>query len=314
MYEKGKDLASAFVARRVGRRELLRRMGQLGLTAAASKFLLNQASTAALAADFDWKKHKGTTLKLLLNKHPYADAMIANLENFKTLTGMDVTYDVFPEDVYFDKVTAALSSGSSRIRRLHDRRLHDLDLWSGRLDRRPQRVHQGPGEDQPELQLGRLLPGLRASTAWNGRARRRARLRRRQAMVHPLGLRAEQPLLQPGDVRQGGRRSRRRTSTNWSPARPSSPRTSAGRLRHRRARLALLGDDPSGLPVRLTPISAQSDLNVDRRQAVGRDEHGRIQGVPRRVGADDPGERARRTGRPIPGTRSAPISAPAPRP
>ena len=36
--------------------------------------------------------------------------MIADLENFKTLTGIDVTYDVFPEDVYFDKVTAALSS------------------------------------------------------------------------------------------------------------------------------------------------------------------------------------------------------------
>ena len=36
--------------------------------------------------------------------------MIANLDNFKQLTGMDVKYDVFPEDVYFDKVTAALSS------------------------------------------------------------------------------------------------------------------------------------------------------------------------------------------------------------
>ncbi len=48
------------------------------------------------------------SLKLLLNKHPYADAMIANLQAFKDLTGIEVTYDVFPEDVYFDKVTAAL--------------------------------------------------------------------------------------------------------------------------------------------------------------------------------------------------------------
>ena len=82
---------------------------------------------------------------------------------------MDVSYDIFPEDVYFDKVTAALSSAVDRVRRLHDRRLHDLDLRSGRLDRRPQRVHQGSGEDEPELQLGgRACPGLRASTAWNG--------------------------------------------------------------------------------------------------------------------------------------------------
>ena len=40
--------------------------------------------------------------------------MIADLDNFKKMTGMDVTYDIFPEDVYFDKVTAALSSKSSR--------------------------------------------------------------------------------------------------------------------------------------------------------------------------------------------------------
>lgn len=85
----------------------------MGLTASAAGVLVNLSATRALAADFDWKKHSGTTVKLLLNKHPYADAMIANLQSFKELTGMEVEYDIFPEDVYFDKVTAALSSGSS---------------------------------------------------------------------------------------------------------------------------------------------------------------------------------------------------------
>jgi hypothetical protein len=55
----------------------------------------------------------GTGDKLLLNKHPYADAMIADIQTFKALTGISVTYDIFPEDVYFDKVTAALSSRSA---------------------------------------------------------------------------------------------------------------------------------------------------------------------------------------------------------
>ena len=68
-----------------------------------------------MAADFDWKKFSGSKLHLLLNKHPYADAMIADLDNFKSMTGMDVTYDIFPEDVYFDKVTAALSSKSTPV-------------------------------------------------------------------------------------------------------------------------------------------------------------------------------------------------------
>ena len=114
MHEKEKQLVDAFVRGSVSRRDLLRGLGALGVTAATASFMVNAAATKALAQNgFDWKKHAGTTIKLLLNKHPYTDAMLANIENFKELTGMEVEYDVFPEDVYFDKVTAALSSGST---------------------------------------------------------------------------------------------------------------------------------------------------------------------------------------------------------
>ncbi len=71
-------------------------------------------STATTSSGpFSWTKYKGTTLSLLLNKHPYADAMIADINSFKQLTGMNIKYDIYPEDVYFEKVTAALSSRSS---------------------------------------------------------------------------------------------------------------------------------------------------------------------------------------------------------
>src|ERR1700733_15300630 len=98
----------------MSRRELMSGAAELGVRAATANFLFNAAATQALAADFDWKRFNGTKLHLLLNKHPYADAMSAALDNFKGLTGMVVTYDIVPEDVYFDKVTAALSSGSSQ--------------------------------------------------------------------------------------------------------------------------------------------------------------------------------------------------------
>src|ERR1700727_2283605 len=110
MHDRAKDLFAAFKAGKMSRRELMSGAAKLGVGAAAANFLLNAAATRALAADFDWKKFQGTKLHLLLNKHPYADAMIADLDNFKSLTGMDVSYDIFPEDVYFDKVRAALSS------------------------------------------------------------------------------------------------------------------------------------------------------------------------------------------------------------
>ena len=114
MSKKTEDLVKAFLNKKLSRRELLVRGGQLGVSAAVLGSAVNLLQSKALAADFDWMKHKGTTVHLLLNKHPYTDAMTANLDNFKALTGMDVKYDVFPEDVYFDKVTAALSSRSTQ--------------------------------------------------------------------------------------------------------------------------------------------------------------------------------------------------------
>ena len=114
MSDKAKGLFEEFKAGNLSRRELMHGAGKLGITAASANFMLNAAGTRALAADFDWKKFNGSKVHLLLNKHPYADAMIADLANFKALTGIEVTYDIFPEDVYFDKVTAALSSKSSQ--------------------------------------------------------------------------------------------------------------------------------------------------------------------------------------------------------
>ncbi len=191
MSDKAKDFFSAFKAGKMSRRELMSGAGKLGITAATANVMLNAAGSAAMAADFDWMKYKGKKLQLLLNKHPYADAMIADLDNFKKMTGMDVTYDIFPEDVYFDKVTAALSSKSDAVRRLHDRRLHDLDLWSGRLGRRPEALYRRRQQDQPQLQLGRRAARPARLDRLERRARRRARLGRRQAVVHSVGLRAQ---------------------------------------------------------------------------------------------------------------------------
>jgi multiple sugar transport system substrate-binding protein len=168
MYEKGRDLAAAFVRKQVSRRELIQRASQLGLGVAATSFFVNQAMTQAMAADFDWQKFKGTNLKLLLNKHPYADAMIADLDNFKSMTGMNVTYDIFPEDVYFDKVTAALSSGSSEYDAFMTGAymtwtygpagwIEDLNEYIKDADR-----------TNPNYNWDDVLPGLRASTAWDG--------------------------------------------------------------------------------------------------------------------------------------------------
>ncbi len=168
MYGKEKDLIQTYLRGQMSRRKLIKSLGALGLGTTTAATLMNMASSEALAADFDWMKHKGAGLKLLLNKHPYTDAMIANLDNFKAMTGMEVTYDVFPEDVYFDKVTAALSSRSSEYDAFMTGAymtwtygpagwVTDLNEWIG------DSAKTAPGYDWEDV-----LPGLRASTAWNG--------------------------------------------------------------------------------------------------------------------------------------------------
>ena len=168
MDDKAKEFFAAFKAGKMSRRELMSGAAKLGVGAATANFLFNATATQALAADFDWKKFQGTKLHLLLNKHPYADAMIADLDNFKSLTGMDVTYDIFPEDVYFDKVTAALSSKSSQYDAFMTGAymtwtygpagwIEDLNQWI-----------KDPGKTNPKYDWEDVQPGLRASTAWNG--------------------------------------------------------------------------------------------------------------------------------------------------
>ena len=87
---KQQDLVKAYRENKIGRRELLERMAKIGIGAAAAGVLLNSAATTALAAGGpDFQKFKGKNLRLLLNKHPYADAMIKNLDNFKSMTGLN---------------------------------------------------------------------------------------------------------------------------------------------------------------------------------------------------------------------------------
>ena len=73
------------------------------------------------------------------------------------------------------------------------------------------------------------------------------------------------------------------------------------------------GHHPSGLPFRLLELRP-ARLHRIRRQVEGRDEYAGIEGLSQAVGADDPGIRDRRTGPPTLGTKSAPISVPAPPP
>ncbi len=169
MNDKARELCEAFVQGGIGRRELMRRLGALGLAAAGADMLVNATATRALAADFDWKAYKGTGIKLLLNKHPYADAMIADLDAFRNLTGMDVKYDIFPEDVYFDKVTATLSSRSNEYDAFMTGAYQTWQYGpAGWLVDLNEYIHD-TSKTNPHYDWEDVLPNLRASDSWSGK-------------------------------------------------------------------------------------------------------------------------------------------------
>lgn len=116
--------ASRPLAAPLGRRDVLRAMG-LGAAGLASAPLLtgcglgtggstaNKGNGAAdVTGSFDWKKAKGTTIKILQTPHPYQQSFQPLLKEFTELTGITVQADLVPEGDYFTKLNTELAGGS----------------------------------------------------------------------------------------------------------------------------------------------------------------------------------------------------------
>jgi multiple sugar transport system substrate-binding protein len=59
---------------------------------------------------FDWKAAEGASIRIFLTQHPFGEAIVLGLPEFEEKTGIRVLYSVTPEEKYFDKVTASLTS------------------------------------------------------------------------------------------------------------------------------------------------------------------------------------------------------------
>jgi multiple sugar transport system substrate-binding protein len=119
-----------------------------------------------ISGSFDWKRKEGATIRLLLNKHPYTDALLADLKSFKEKTGINVEYDSFDEENYFDKVTLDLESGQANydafmlgaymVWQYGPEWLEDLEPWI-----------QNESATNPDYAWEDVLPNLRAADSWS---------------------------------------------------------------------------------------------------------------------------------------------------
>lgn len=72
----------------------------------------NSDSNTGSAASFDWQSDAGEELNILLNQHPLADTLQAEIGKFEALTGITVNIETLAESEYMVKITTELQSGT----------------------------------------------------------------------------------------------------------------------------------------------------------------------------------------------------------
>ncbi len=83
----------------------------IALGAAAS----GPSSAAQSAQNFNWQRFSGTTLRVMLNSHPWQKFIQPLIPQFEKQTGIHVQLEVYPEDQFRQKLLLDLSARSSAV-------------------------------------------------------------------------------------------------------------------------------------------------------------------------------------------------------
>ncbi|TVR87698.1 MAG: sugar ABC transporter substrate-binding protein [Trueperaceae bacterium] len=69
----------------------------------------------ASAQDFDWRRFEGTSIRFMMNQHPFTNWLQPNVQEFEALTGINVTLEVFPEDQFRQRRILEVSSAAPTL-------------------------------------------------------------------------------------------------------------------------------------------------------------------------------------------------------
>lgn len=72
-------------------------------------------SSFVLAQSFDWQAYSGTELRILVNQHPWTDAIAEFIPQFEEETGIKVYLDKLPESEFRTKLGIEMQSGSGSV-------------------------------------------------------------------------------------------------------------------------------------------------------------------------------------------------------
>jgi multiple sugar transport system substrate-binding protein len=124
-------------------------------------------ATTAPAADFDWQRFKGSTVRMLLNKHPFTESLLALLPQFEQQTGIKTTNLILPDAEFWEKLLVDLSTGAGEYDVFttgpDSHWAHDKAGWTQPLED----FIQDPTMTAPDYDAADLVEPLMAANRWD---------------------------------------------------------------------------------------------------------------------------------------------------
>jgi multiple sugar transport system substrate-binding protein len=138
------------------------------IAAAAAALLL--ATPAVQAQAFNWKQHDGQTLNLLLNNHPWSQAVREMAGEFTAKTGIKLRVEIFNEEQFRARLTTMMQAKSSDIDvfmslKFREGATYDKAGWYANLSP----LLASPAATAPDFNFNDFGEGLRRAETVNGK-------------------------------------------------------------------------------------------------------------------------------------------------
>jgi multiple sugar transport system substrate-binding protein len=73
------------------------------------------SETTAATGEFDWQQFEGEQIRVVLNQHPWQQAIEPKIDEFEELTGIEVEVESLPEQQFRQRVQVEMTGGSSDL-------------------------------------------------------------------------------------------------------------------------------------------------------------------------------------------------------
>jgi multiple sugar transport system substrate-binding protein len=137
------------------------------LAAAAQTSAPATGTTSDSGTNFDWQQYRGSSVRLILNKHPFTESLVPLLPAFEQQTGISTTNLILPEAEYFQKILVDLSTGAGSydvfMTGPYAHWAYDKAGWTQPLED----FLQDPKLTAPDYDAADLFPALVNANKWD---------------------------------------------------------------------------------------------------------------------------------------------------